>query len=266
MLRKIIVGSIEKIMGTESLSSISESIAKIGLRGLGVNIDHGIESGGEDRLLARLFNTTKGMACFDVGGNVGDCTAALLDKGASKVAVFELAREPFDRIQTRFRSDPRVSVFQTALGEKIGAVEFYEAVEESDSVLATRDANIIPGSLDRFVKHEVKMSVDAICKELGYWPQFMKIDVEGFELEVLSGAPDLLASGILSYVQFEFGPHHLKRRQNISDFMAVLKNFQFYRLATHALRPLGDGSHYLHNIYAYSNIVCVRRGIVLANA
>lgn len=95
MLRKIIVGSIEKIMGTESLGSISESIAKIGLRGLGVNIDHGIESGGEDRLLARLFNTTKGMACFDVGGNVGDYTAALLDKGArQKLRCLSLHENP----------------------------------------------------------------------------------------------------------------------------------------------------------------------------
>lgn len=264
MLRKRIVGSIERIMGTEYFGGISESIAKIGLRGLGVNIDHGIESGGEDRLLARLFSTTKGMACFDVGGNVGDYTAALLEKGASKVAVFEPAREPFDRLQTRFRSDPRVCAFQTALGEERGVVDFYEAVQPSDSVLATRDAKIAPGSLDRFVKHEVKMTtVDAISKELGWLPRFIKIDVEGFELEVLSGARDLLASGALCYVQFEFGPHHLKRRQNISDFMAVLSEFEFYRLATHALRPLGDGSHYLHNIYAYSNIICVRRGVVL---
>lgn len=264
MLRKKIVEKIESIMGTEYFGGVSESIAKIGLRGLGVNIDHGIESGGEDRLLRRLFDKTKGMACFDVGGNIGDYTSALLDKGAAKVAVFEPAREPFDRLKERFGSDRRVSLFQTALGEKNGIVDFYEAVKETDSVLATRDANIAPGSLDRFLKHEVQITtVDAICGELGWLPQFMKIDVEGFELEVLTGAQSLLKSGTLSYVQFEFGPHHLKRRQNITDFMAVLKDYEFYRLATHALRPLGDGSHYLHNIYAYSNIICVRRGVVL---
>jgi FkbM family methyltransferase len=262
MLRKRLVLEIERILGTEYFGAISEVIAKIGLRGLGINIDHGIENGGEERLLARLFEKTRAMACFDVGGNVGDYTAALLEKGASKVAVFEPAREPFERLQARFGSNPRVSSHQMALGEKKGVVDFYEAVKESDSVLATRDASIAPGSLDRFVKHEVQITtVDAISRELGWRPQFMKIDVEGFELEVLSGARELLESSTLSYIQFEFGPHHLKRRQNINDFMAVLKDFEFYRLATHALRPLGDGSHYLHNIYAYSNIICVRRGI-----
>ena len=145
MLRKKIVEKIEQIMGTEHFGSISESVAKIGLRGLGINIDHGIESGGEDRLLRRLFDKTKGMACFDVGANVGDYTAALLEKGASKVAVFEPAREPFDRLQTRFSDDPRISAFQTALGEKEGLVDFYEAVKESDSVLATRDAESLRG-------------------------------------------------------------------------------------------------------------------------
>jgi FkbM family methyltransferase len=264
MLRKKIVEKIEQIMGTEHFGSISESVAKIGLRGLGINIDHGIESGGEDRLLRRLFDKTKGMACFDVGANVGDYTAALLEKGASKVAVFEPARDPFDRLQTRFSDDPRISAFQTALGEKEGLVDFYEAVKESDSVLATRDARIAPGSVDRFVRHSVQITtVDAITRELGWLPQFIKIDVEGFELEVLSGARELIASKKLVYVQFEFGPHHLKRRQNINDFMAILSDFEFYRLATHSLRPLGDGSHYLHNIYAYSNIICVRRGVVL---
>jgi hypothetical protein len=73
----------------------------------------------------------------------------------------------------------------------------------------------------------------------------------------------LLASGKLDYVQFEFGPHHLKRRQNLNDFMSLLSDFNFYRLATHSLRPLGDGSHYLHNVYAYSNVVCIRKGITL---
>ena len=264
MLRKKLVEKIEQIMGTEYFGSISESVAKIGLRGLGINIDHGIETGGEDRLLRRLFEKTKGMACFDVGGNVGDYTVALLEKGASRVAVFEPAREPFGRLRARFFNEPRVSAFQMALGEKEGVVDFYEAVKESDSVLATRDASIAPESMDRFVKHSVQITtVDAISRELGWLPQFIKIDVEGFELEVLSGARDLIASGELVYVQFEFGPHHLKRRQNINDFMAVLSDFDFYRLATHSLRPLADGSHYLHNIYAYSNIICVRRGIVL---
>src|SRR6516164_2973208 len=141
MLRKKIVAKIERIMGTEYFGAISESISKIGLRGLGVNIDHGIKSGGEDQLLKRLFDKTKGMSCFDIGGNIGDYTAALLEKGASKVAVFEPAREPFERLKTRFDSDPRVLTFQKALGEKKGVVDFYEAVEESDSVLATRDAS-----------------------------------------------------------------------------------------------------------------------------
>src|SRR5262249_50719922 len=101
MLRKKIVEKIERIMGAEYFGSTSESIAKIGLRGLGVNIDHGIESGGEDWMLRRLFDKTKRMACFDIGGNIGDYTAALLDKGASKAAVFEPAREPFDRLKER---------------------------------------------------------------------------------------------------------------------------------------------------------------------
>jgi FkbM family methyltransferase len=204
------------------------------------------------------------MTCFDVGGNVGDYTAALLDKGASKVAVFEPAQEPFNRLRIRFAGDARVVSFQTALGEKEGAVDFYEALHESDSVLATRDASIVPGSLDRFVKHSAQITtIDSIIEDLGWVPQFVKVDVEGFELEVLSGARGLLASGKLDYVQFEFGPHHLKRRQNLNDFMSLLSDFNFYRLATHSLRPLEDGSHYLHNVYAYSNVVCIRKGIIL---
>jgi len=59
-----------------------------------------------------------------------------------------------------------------------------------------------------------------------------------------------------SLVQFEFNSHHAHRHHVMQDFMKLLPEYEFYRLAATALRPLSP-SAYLCTIYAYQNVVCI---------
>jgi hypothetical protein len=95
-------------------------------------------------------------------------------------------------------------------------------------------------------------NLDVIVETSGQSPFFVKIDVEGFELEVLAGMRRIMEPNPPRVIQFEFNTHHLRRRQNMNDFVAALPGFHLYRLAARSLRPL-DHTHHFANIYVYSN-------------
>jgi FkbM family methyltransferase len=245
-------------MGMPMMGGLSTAIAKVGLRGLGINVHYDLDRRGERDLLRRLSPHLSNWTCFDIGANVGNYTAALLAAGASRVIAFEPVPETFGRLREREAIDtPAVEVVNVAVGEQTGYSPFFVAIDARHSSLSSRDGSITGLSPSEFQTVNVRLTtIDAYVAESGIEPDFIKIDVEGFELEVLKGMQATLGRCPPKVIQFEINTHHLKRRQNLADFGDVLPGYALYRLASGSLRPL-DLSHYLSNVYAYSNIIGV---------
>ncbi|MGH9533775.1 MAG: FkbM family methyltransferase [Terriglobales bacterium] len=147
------------------------------------------------RLLPQL---RKGDTIFDVGANVGQKTAAFLRLGARVIAVEPDARcrrvlaEKF----LRWRLRPRpVSIVHAAVGRAPGRATMW--VDAPGSALNTlspkwaqalREDGARAGGEFEFAAHrEVAVTtIDDLASEFGL-PRFLKIDVEGFEEEVLLG-------------------------------------------------------------------------------
>ena len=71
--------------------------------------------------------------------------------------------------------------------------------------------------------------------EIGY----LKIDVEGHELNVLRGAHRMLEEGRIRFVQFEFGEANIDSRTFVRDFFEVLgPDFDLYRIVSNGLRKI----------------------------
>jgi hypothetical protein len=102
-------------------------------------------------------------------------------------------------------------------------------------------------TLDDFVMHE---SIDKI--------DFMKIDTEGHECNVLKGALASIRQGRITIIQFEFGRPHLASRTYFQDIYELLKDqYDLYRLLPKSLLPVRS-YHYLFNeIFAFQNYVAV---------
>ena len=152
------------------------------------------------RLLYRRF-VHAGDLVFDVGAHVGDRVAAFRSLGARVVAV-----EPQPALVATLRllygRDHDVTVEPLALGNEAGTVDLRLNLDNPTVSTASGDfvaaAAAAPGWEGQSWSTRVRVPVstlDALIARYGM-PAFIKIDVEGFEAEVLAGlthTPDALS-------------------------------------------------------------------------
>jgi FkbM family methyltransferase len=130
-----------------------------------------------------------GDLCFDVGANMGERTDVFLALGARVVAV-EPQTGCIDALQRRFGS--RTELVGAALGARPGEAELLITGYHTLSSLSQEwiEAVTASGRFDEFTWDDrVVVPVTTLEELIGRFgaPRFCKIDVEGYELEVLRG-------------------------------------------------------------------------------
>jgi len=131
---------------------------------------------------------------FDVGANIG-VTAAILDAAAprGRLYCFEPAPQNYPHLVATIEANGLVSCHphQIALGASSGTVEFLANTQSGSASHLALDGRSLGGSNMRVRV----MTTDEFARELRLARlDFMKIDVEGFELDVLEGARHTLAT------------------------------------------------------------------------
>jgi len=254
--RKTVIDQVANLLGGKSGARISDGLAKTGLRGLGVNIDHEFEKSGEAWLMERTFSVLRSPVCADIGANVGEFSLRARKLGAAKVLAFEPAPETFRLLTANTAKDHAILCRNDAVGEKEGETSFFIPDDVADSTLASRDMAITAIASRPFSKITVPVTtLDAVADAENVRFDILKIDVEGYELDVLLGARAVI-SAQPALIQFEFNSHHMHRRHTMLDFAQQLPGYALYRLAHSSLRRLDPG-HYLSTIYTYQNIIAI---------
>ena len=88
---------------------------------------------------------------------------------------------------------------------------------------------------------------------------FLKIDAEGFEINVLAGAKELLENNAIHFIQFEFGLPNIDARIFFQDFWNMLNDkFHIYRIVADGLYVIKNYSTQLE-IFATSNFIAERK-------
>lgn len=134
------------------------------------------------RQLLRPF-VKPGALVFDIGANKGDYVDVLLSLGARVVAV-----EPNPELARTLRRHYGVTVEQAALGEETGSLDLHLGHDAGHSTLSDRWVRLAPGR-NRWANSSIRVHVttfDDLVARYGA-PAFSKIDVEGFEAQVLRG-------------------------------------------------------------------------------
>jgi FkbM family methyltransferase len=142
---------------------------------------------------------------LDIGANRGQSTDAILmmSPGAT-VHLFEPNEELHARLQHRFGNRPDITVHNFGLGDEEMEADFYVPFYKKwmfDGLASfdEREArDWLDGRLYFFKESNVRVE-KSICRvlrldDLDLAPFFVKIDVQGFELNVLEGAERTLAA------------------------------------------------------------------------
>jgi len=159
-----------------------------------------------------------GDLCFDVGANEGKRTEIFLKLGAKVIAV-----EPqplcIKNLERVFGQEPNFKLVKQGLSDKKGELEMF-ICEEADTISTFSKEYKVKGRFSHYNwNKKIKVPVttlDAIIKEFGS-PVFCKIDVEGFEDQVLMGL-----SQPIRYLSFEFLKEFPEKTKKCLDHLELL--------------------------------------------
>ena len=147
----------------------------------------------------------KGDTVIDAGAHVGDWSSLVLEHTQNDCSVYSFEPVPhfFNKL-TNALGD-RASCYNSALGNsEISTVMnyYYEESEGCSSLFERKVLNSIPVK-----KIDIQVTyLDKFCQDNNIdHIDFLKIDTEGCEWDVLQGANDLITNKKIPIIQFEYG-------------------------------------------------------------
>ena len=210
------------------------------------------------------LHKTDGWSCLDVGANVGAVTLALAKYAGphGKVYAFEPGPPNQQRLRRNLALNPalaaRTEVLECGVGERPGELWWAEETGNPGnallSELSEKGTHQIPViTLDGFVRERPLDRVN-----------FVKIDVEGMELQVMRGARELLRK-FHPALYFETLPRYVNTTKGAA-FAEVRKllegeyGYKLYRLTDAGEpRPLQGNGHAGYTLAVHPSISLRRR-------
>lgn len=152
------------------------------------------------KMLRKLTDRLQISLFLDVGANAGQSAKKFINAGfRGRIFSFEPVPEAFGKLARRTTAFPDWKAFPVAIGDHNGQVDVHVAGNiESSSVLPMleRHRTAAPGSAEiNLVKAELRR-LDSYLDEgliLAEDRIFLKIDVQGFEMQALAGSTGILA-------------------------------------------------------------------------
>ena len=210
-----------------------------------------------DLALYRQF-IRPGDLCFDVGANFGRKTEVFIALGA-RVVAFEPQPDCCDEIAAL---NPAATVVRSAVGSRVGVASLRVDPHRTGSSIVADWRQNTEGAIEVQVT-----TLDDAMRTYGV-PAFCKIDVEGFEMEVLRGMRQRPAA-----LSFEYTTHRLGDALACLDFLRQFGDFEINitgnddcRLISQQWIPSKNAEDFLrtalreHSDYQWGDVLLKGRG------
>jgi len=185
----------------------------------------------------------------DVGANVGDvCVHMLANFPQARIHAFEPDVECHQALAARFTAEPRVIPVQLGLSDRKTRKTLFRYEESglnSFSALAGSSQQYLAGyGVQSAGSQEAELvTLDEYCRERQIGRiDFLKLDIQGWELHCLRGAKKLLTSGQIGavYAEVNFVPLY-EQQIYYEDVARQLRDFGFRLFNLYALSYSQEG-------------------------
>lgn len=170
--------------------------------------------------LADVLDLAEFKVIYDVGANVGQSALEYAERfPAAKIYSFEPVSFTYERLAATTRHLSRVHRFQAAMGREAGEL----VINVDPETVGSSIVNKTSGGAEK-----VSVTTAALFSSRNQIGKidFMKIDTEGYDLEVLAGAAPLLREQRIRFVMVECEPLPITRY--FVSFCAIAEFMQSY--------------------------------------
>jgi FkbM family methyltransferase len=214
----------------------------------------------EAQLLRNLVG--EGMQVVDIGANIGLYTLLLSRLAGKTGRVFAFEPEPnlFLTLRDNCETNAALNVtpYQCAAGDSNGLAIFQRsALNSGDNCLGEGRTGVKPIEV-RIARLDDVLPVRRV--------QFIKLDVQGFELAALTGMQEVIASSPDVRVLFEFWPAGLRAANTSPESLLNFfreRGFELFETSGGGLRSLGDSCQLTAKLgrKKYTNLLATRNAV-----
>ncbi len=194
---------------------------------------------------------------FDIGANVGSFSDEILKNFPdSNIFAFEPVKSTYDKLVKNKGSYSNMSFHKLALGNTEEKM-FINIYDEKDSVLNSLNPLAMSKESEKREEIEVQRGDDFCSRNNISHINLLKIDTEGFELNVLSGFTNMLNSKSIDLIYLETG-FDIKNTRNtyFSNILDVLNNkgYQLFGLYEVSNWSISIGENYGNALFIHADI------------
>lgn len=217
-----------------------------------------IKSNGELGVIRKYIKD--GDTVFDVGANRGEWTQYVVAHHPTCIVhCFEPSSFTFQKLTaTRFKEN--IHCQKIAFGSRPGTVELniFEEGSGTNSLFGREGTGKKPKKVE-----PVRMNtLDDYCREQSVKRiDFLKLDVEGNEMDVFKGAEGMLKKGLITTIQFEYGGCNIDAGVLLKDLFTFLLplNYSIYKIMPNKLMYMPKYDQDLEN-FQTTNFLAILSG------
>ena len=252
------------IFGRKSLQFINDMILSLSLYAKGYKNYGSFKATGEENFIDMISGEIR--VCLDIGANIGNYSKLLINKTNAKIYAFEPLEKSFDELKKiKEKHKDRFFIEKLALGNEDGIKKISSANDKSEKASFEKNLDKL-SFIDKDNLREFDVSIKKL-DSLNFFDShskvdFLKIDVEGYEYEVLLGGKKFIDFNSPKFIQIEINWHQLFKKITLYEFSKLLKDYDIFKILPHGKNLVFiDPSRPENNIFHLSNFVFIRKDI-----
>lgn len=185
---------------------------------------------------------------IDIGANVGVYSVLAGKVCGARVIAFEPVKATFERLQSQISLNgigPRVTMHNMAVGASATTIQFSNDKDVTNKVVTSEMEDY------ENLESVQMMRLDDIPNKATRY--ILKIDVEGFEVNVLEGARSLFDRSLVDAAIVETNANGLKYGFSDDDIFAFFSGYGFtpvsYDPLARSMKPINQSDHTMNTIF-----------------